>query len=333
MTEIPLLLSTLLAAPAERAALATLVSVEGSSYRRPGARLVLLEGGTRAGAISGGCLEDDILLHAQQVLASGKAKVVTYNTASDNDLVWGTGTGCNGVIRVLIEPVARTRPAWVAELSENQGRRLDTELAVVVDAPGAPLGTCLARELPTLPWGARVFRETVEAPPSLIIFGAGDDSQPLVRMAKELGWHITLVDSRAAYASRMRFPEVDELRVIRPEEVAERLEVDGKSYVVVMTHRFREDAQLLRFLLFRPLAYLGLLGARERTGRLKELLAGDPEPPLAEHWARICAPVGLDLGGTTPETIALAILAELQARRSGRIPAVPRERRAPLHVS
>jgi len=333
VTEIPLLLSTLLAAPAERAALATLVSVQGSSYRRPGARLVLLEGGARAGAISGGCLEDDILLHAQQVLASGNARVVTYDTASDNDLVWGTGTGCNGVIRVLIEPIPRVRPPWVLELSANQGRRLDTELAVVVDAPGAVLGTCLARNLPSLPWAAEVFRETIEAPPALVIFGAGDDTQPLVRMAKELGWHITLIDSRAAYASRMRFPEVDELQVLPPEEVAERVELDAKSYVVVMTHRFREDAQLLRFLLFRPLAYLGLLGARERTERLRELLSGDAEPPSPAHWARICAPVGLDLGGTTPETIALAILAELQARRSGRIPAVPRERQAPVHLS
>lgn len=333
MTEIPLILSTLASAPTEKAALATLVSVQGSSYRRPGARLVVLESGARAGAISGGCLEDDIVLHARQVLSSGLAGVVTYDTTRENDLIWGTGVGCHGIIRVLIESIAPARPAWVAELSGNLGRRADTELAVVVGgAAMARLGTGLARDLPPLPAGAEVFRDVVPAPPALTLFGAGDDAQPLVRMAKELGWHVTLIDSRPAYASRERFPLADKIWVASAEQIAPHLELDGKSFVVVMTHRFQEDLSLLRVLLRRPLAYLGLLGARRRTELLFGLLSEGESAATPEQLERVCAPIGLDLGATTPESIALSILAEIQCHRSARVPILLRDRRAPIRV-
>ena len=321
MTEIPQILSALASAPTEKAALATLVSVQGSSYRLPGARLVVLEGGGRAGAISGGCLEDDILLHARQVLASGRPEVVTYDTTRDNDLIWGTGVGCHGIIRVLIEPIGRARPAWVAELSDNLSRRADTDLAVVVgDAPGERLGTRLARELGPPPAGADVFRDVIPAPPALTIFGAGDDAQPIVRMAKELGWHVALIDSRSAYANRARFPLADKIWVASAEQIAPHLELDHKSYVVVMTHRFQEDFRLLQVLLPRPLAYLGLLGSRQRTERLFGLLSAGDAPPTLEQLERVCAPIGLDLGATTPETIALSILAEIQCHLTARTP-------------
>jgi xanthine/CO dehydrogenase XdhC/CoxF family maturation factor len=331
VTEIPLILSSLAAAPAERAALATLVSVRGSSYRRPGARLLLLEGGARAGAISGGCLEDDIVLHARRVLESGDPEVVTYDTTQDNDLVWGTGTGCHGIIRVLVEPIAPARPAWVAELSGNLGRRVDTELAVVVGgAPAARPGTALARDLPPLPGGAEVFRDVVPAPLELIVFGAGDDAQPLVRMAKELGWHVTLIDSRPAYASRERFPLADRIWVASAEQIASHLELDRRAFVVVMTHRFQEDVRLLQVLLPRPLAYLGILGARRRTERLFAILSDGDPAPTSEQRERVHAPIGLDLGATTPESIALSILAEIQGHLTAPAPVPPRERRAPI---
>lgn len=333
MTEIPLILTTLAAAPAERAALATLVSVQGSSYRRPGARLVLLEGGSRAGAISGGCLEDDVVLHSREVLSGGVPQVVTYDTTRDNDLIWGTGIGCHGVIRVLIEPIARVRPAWVAELSGNLGRRTDTDLAVVVDhAPPTRLGTTLARDLAPLPAGAEVFREVIPAPPALTIFGAGDDAQPLVRMAKELGWHVTLIDSRPTYASRERFPLADKIWVASAEQIASHLELDRKAFVVVMTHRFQEDARLLQVLLPRPLAYLGILGARRRTEELFKILSARGSAATPEQLERVCAPIGLDLGATTPESIALSILAEVQCHLTARTPVQLRERRAPIRL-
>jgi xanthine/CO dehydrogenase XdhC/CoxF family maturation factor len=285
------------------------------------------------GAISGGCLEDDIVLHARQVLSSGKPEVVTYDTTHDNDLIWGTGVGCRGIIRVLIEPIGRPRPAWITELSGNLGRRVDTDLAVVAGgAPSAQFGTFLARDLPQLPPAAEVFRDLVPAAPALTIFGAGDDAQPLVRMAKELGWHVTLIDSRPAYASRERFPLADKIWVASAEQLAPHLELDGKSYVVVMTHRFQEDGRLLRVLLPRPLAYLGLLGSRRRTESLFSQLSEGEFAATPEQLERVCAPIGLDLGATTPESIALSILAEIQCHLAARVPIPARERRAPLRV-
>ena len=153
MKELQQILSALKSAPAGNAVLATLVKVEGSSYRRPGARLLLLADGRRIGSISGGCLEDDVITHARDVLANGTAKTITYDTTTENDLVWGVGLGCHGVVYVLIEQLP-SLPRWADVLRENFRRRVATELAIVWRGPaGTPLGTCLASDLPPAPIG------------------------------------------------------------------------------------------------------------------------------------------------------------------------------------
>lgn len=330
MPEIPRILSLLDQAAGQPAALATLVQVEGSSYRRPGARLLLLADGRRVGSISGGCLEEDVLDHARRVIASGQAALVVYDTTTENDLVWGVGLGCQGVVRIFIEPLPAGRPAWLAVLRQNLRERRPTPLIVEYAGTVSP-GTRLAAETTPGEPGAGIFRETIAAPPALIICGAGDDAQPLARMALETGWHVTVADTRAAYATPERFAGVDQILAAPVGEIAAGLRPDARTFVVVMTHRYADDLAWLRTLLPRDFAYLGLLGPRQRTDRLlAELPAGGPAPTAAQ-LVKLHAPVGLDLGGGTPETVALSILAEIQTRLTGRTPGFLRDRAGPIH--
>ena len=329
MPEIARILAALAEAPSQPAALATLVRVEGSSYRRPGARLLLRADGSRLGSISGGCLEDDLVQRAQAVLASFRPASATYDTTTENDLVWGLGVGCRGVVQVFVEPLAVERPRWVGVLRENLRARRATSLSVVHGGPG-PLGTRLADGDSAAPEGI-VFHETIAAPPAVVIFGAGDDAQPVVRLAKEIGWHVTVADSRAAYATAERFPSADAVRAEPAAASTDAGRFDPNTFAVVMTHRYAEDRELLRRLLPRSLGYLGVLGPRVRTDRLLAELRADGLAPEGAGQAGLFAPVGLDLGGQTPETVALAIVAELQSRHAGRTPIHLRERVEPIH--
>jgi len=333
MQEIARILAALAAAPGQPAALATLVRVEGSSYRRPGARLLVWRDGARLGSISGGCLEDDVVLRAQRVLENGRPEVAVYDTTSENDLVWGVGLGCQGIVTVFIEALPAARPRWLGVLAENLHARRNTALAVVHGSDDSgPHGTCLASEASKTAKPANVFLEIISAPPPLIVFGAGDDAQPLVRLAKEVGWHVTVADSRAGYANATRFPQADAIVVAPADKLVKQLAIDQRTFAVVMTHRYADDVRLLRALLPRPLAYLGLLGPRKRTDRLLGQLRTDGFTPDEAMLARLHAPVGLDLGGSTPETVALSILAEMHSRLSGRTPINLRDRAQPIHA-
>jgi xanthine dehydrogenase accessory factor len=330
--EIDAIIAALSGAPGQPAALATLVAVEGSSYRRPGARLLVLADDRRVGSISGGCLEEDVLLRARRVLESGRSETAVYDTTDENDLVWGVGLGCRGVVQIFIEPISMDQPHWIAVLAANRAANLATKLAVIYGENfGGLLGTHLCEELPRKLSGPGTFVETIATLPRLVIFGAGDDAQPLVRLAKETGWRVAVIDSRGNYATAMRFPDADSITVASAEESVTRLKLDDQTHVVVMTHRFAEDVKLLGALLARPLAYLGVLGARKRTDRVLAELGERGFVFSPEILDRLCAPVGLDLGATTPETIALSIVAELQCSLAGRTPIHLRDRVAPIH--
>ncbi|HVW21995.1 MAG TPA: XdhC/CoxI family protein [Opitutaceae bacterium] len=314
--------------PAPRV-LATLVSVEGSSYRRAGARALFEADGSRLGSISGGCLEEDIRERARSVAASGRPEVALYDTTSENDLVWGTGAGCHGVVRVLLERLP-ARPGWAARLAENLLAGRPTDLAVVwqSEETGA-LGTFLAGELPAA-GAAGIFRQTVPPAPALAIFGAGDDAQPLARGAAELGWRVTVADPRPAFATADRFPAA--ARIVAPaDELAARVAPAPGALAVVMTHHYVHDLPVLRGLLPRPLAYLGLLGPRQRAERILSDLAAAGLAVTPAMRARLHAPVGLDLGSDGPEEVALSILAEMRAALSGRDGRPLRERLRPIH--
>lgn len=333
MKELRTIVDALLAPGAGETVLATLVTVQGSSYRRPGARLLVDRDGRRTGSISGGCLEEDVLARAKRVLATGQAETVTYDTTSENDLVWGVGLGCHGVVSILLEKLA-PRPRWVVTLAENLAARRPTSLAVVHRASNqADLGTRIADEI-----GAQracdnpeFFVESVRPPNALFIFGAGDDAQPLARLARELGWRVTLADPRATFATAERFPEADEWVVAGADELVQRAAPGPDAVAVIMTHHYVHDVPLLRDLLSRPLAYLGLLGPKKRAEKILADLARAGLNAALNPPDIFRAPVGLDVGAESPEQVALAIIAEIQAVLTGRDGRPLRDRSGPIH--
>ncbi len=314
-----------------REVLATLVAVEGSSYRKVGARMLLARDGTRLGSISGGCLEEDVCERARAVARSGRAELAVYDTTSENDLVWGVGTGCHGIVRLLLELLPTGRP-WILRLDENLRRDRPTELEVVWEAAHPDqLGTRLASESPGPAPGVRIFRQTLPPPPALAVVGAGADAQPLVRAGKDLGWKVGVGDPRPAFATAARFPEADTLAAAEASLLVDRLAPGPGALAVVMTHHYVHDLPLLRQLLPRPLAYLGLLGPRQRAERILGDLAAGGFTVTPDMRGRLRAPVGLDLGADTSEEIALSILAEMRAALAGRDARPLRERSGPIH--
>lgn len=332
MKELQAILQHLTTPDAKPGVLATLVTVEGSSYRRPGARLLVTAEGQRIGSISGGCLEEDVLARARAVAVSGKPELVVYDTSSENDLVWGVGLGCHGVVQVLLEKLS-VRPDWVKTLSANLAARRATDVEVVWRDAGAksPLGTRLAPSSAPTASPSGVFRQTLEPPVSLVVFGAGDDAQPLVGFAKQLGWHVTVADPRPAFATAARFPQADALVVGPAAELVARIDPGPAALTVVMTHHYVHDVPLLRALLARPLAYLGLLGPKKRADKIAGDLAAEGFPLTPEMRARLHAPVGLDLGAETSGEVALAIMAEMQAALGRRDARPLRERKGSIH--
>jgi xanthine/CO dehydrogenase XdhC/CoxF family maturation factor len=309
--------------------LATLVHAEGSSYRRVGARLLLAPDGRSAGSISGGCLEDDVRERARRVRETGCPETVVYDTTGENDLVWGVGLGCHGVVRVLLERLSAI-PPWASTLETNLAALRPTALAVVWGGcDAARWGTRAENAL--LPAGALIFRQTIGAPVRLVICGAGDDALPLTRFGRELGWHVTVCDPRAAYATRERFPAADAVFAGGPGEIARLALAGHPTAVVVMTHHYHFDLPLLRELLPRPLAYLGLLGPRKRAERILDDLEKAGLALTPDQRARLHAPVGLDLGSDNPEEVALSIAAEIRAVLEGRDGRPLRERELPIH--
>ena len=329
MKELQAIVRALVAPNAEPAVLATLVRAEGSSYRRPGARLLVQQNGTRIGSISGGCLEEDVIAHARHVAATGSAKTVVYDTTSENDVVWGVGLGCHGVVRVLIERVEAS-PAWACRVKENFAARQPTRLAVVYGGESpAHWGTRLAE----FHAGANdtTFCETVPPLTRLCIFGAGDDAQPLAALAHRLGWTTIVADPRPAYATPERFPTAETLIVGPAEDLVQRAAPGGDSLAVIMTHHYVHDVPVLRALLPLSLPYVGLLGPKKRAEKILADLGQHGFASSAEQQSRVHAPIGLDLGADDPEQIAIAIVAEIQSVLNGRDARPLRERIRPIH--
>lgn len=339
MHELQLIAEALTRPESTPAVLATLVSVAGSSYRRPGARLLVRADGSRLGSVSGGCLEEDVLARAERVRASGMAEAAVYDTTAENDLVWGVGLGCHGVVRVLIEPVP-TPPAWAAAVASAAERRTRVQL-IVTHEHGSPSGwgtRLVSSDAPFEPTG--VFTQEFTPPPCLAIFGAGDDAMPLAKLAHGLGWRVVVADPRAALNTAERFPwaacretgSADTLvaRVFgapaQPSSAA-----DG-GIAVVMTHHYVHDVPILRDLLPRRLAYVGLLGPRKRAERILADLTAEGCSISAEERARLHAPVGLDLGAEAPAEVAHAIVAEILAVLHGRDARPLRWRERPIHA-
>lgn len=330
MKEIAAIVADLLREENLPAVLATLVSAEGSSYRRPGARLLVRRDGTRTGSISGGCLEEDVLARSARVRETGQPECVVYDTTSENDQIWGVGLGCHGVVHVLLERID-SPPPWARAVAQNLARRRPTDLSVLFsDEIVAELGTRMAAPGDCADAG-KLFADRIEPPLALVILGAGDDARPLARLAKELGWTVTVADPRPAYANPGRFPEADRVLAAPVERLLATLHTDSRTAVAVMTHHYVHDLPLLKNLLKRNLGYLGLLGPRKRAERILGDIRLSGTEITAEERARLRAPIGLDLGSDSPEQVALAIVAEIQAEFAGRDGRPLRLRERPIH--
>lgn len=310
-------------------ALGILVHTVGSTYRKPGAMLLMAGGGEYAGLISGGCLEGDLAERARAVIATGRAALVTYDLRNSDDLVWGLGLGCEGAMHILLLRVG-PREEWqpLAHLAAALAAHRPTAIGVVTESrdEGMPVGALILepRALATL--GAAPRADSVGwlegpgdrwkllhlplwLPPRLLLLGAGPDASPVVELAARMHWRVTVVDHRPAYAEPSHFPLAERVLLADPDEIAQAVDLGQFTAAVVMSHHLPSDLEYLRVLSASSLAYVGLLGPPARREKLLSELG-----PEARHLrSRLHAPVGLNLGGRTPEAIALAIVAEIHA--------------------
>jgi len=352
------------AAAGERMALATIVFVRGSTYRREGARLLLTAGQQMVGNISGGCLESDIMVVADEVMASGKARLATYDLTADDDAVWGLGLGCNGAVDVFVEPLDPSSRQWTL-LREVSAAEESAALAKVLDGPRAGRWMLVRSHGPrveslgdgafderaarasaaamtegasrtiTLPGDGgdvRVFVEVLRPPVRLIICGAGHDAVPVVQFAAQLGWRTVVVDQRQRFLNHDRFPGAQRFIHSEPSEAAGVVPLDDRTYVVIMTHNYLHDRDLLRGFLATPVRYVGMLGPRIRTEKILDELTTAGVAIRPEDRARIYGPIGLDIGGEGAEAIALALLGEIHAVEAGRAGGLLRDRKGPIHA-
>lgn len=314
----------------ERAALVTLIDVQGSFYRKPGAAMLLFHHHQRIGLISGGCLEMDIESRVQDWFELSTSdfenlngQILTYDLRSENDSGWGRGPGCNGVITILVEPVTETFRHQLKRLKHqlDQGhsgvslRQLEKNQCVkraFLFENGLEMGDVWAfrhvfsridyETVMHAPLPENMIRLPHAVSPRLVIIGAADDAKPLSALAARTGWRVTVADFRAALCHKGRFPEADFCIVAEPGAIAERLQLREQDAVVVMTHDFQADQKILHGLIGKHRGYIGLLGPRERTNRL---LKGQPWPQ------NLHAPVGLAIGAEGPEEIAISVMAEI----------------------
>lgn len=352
-----------------KAALATVVKIQGSSYRRPGARMLMTDDGRWVGAISGGCLEGDALRRSREVILEGKPRVVTYDTTDDESATsLGVGLGCNGIIDVIIEPIHENGANPVnllksfltnrdgaaqatvytieGELQSSVGERMmykanqqiqntiqDPELAGLIEKDLAEIqsnGQSVSKVYHTEKGKAEVFLEAMNPAIHLIVFGGGYDAVPVTKLAREIGWQVTVTDDCIAHLSPKRFPDAHAIVPIDRHEVAQKLEIDAYTAALLISHNYKYDLAVLESLLDTDISYIGLLGPRKRAVKMFDELREKGKLKESDYQ-RIYGPVGLNIGAETPDEIALSILAEIQARYSGRPANFLKDLEGPIH--
>jgi len=293
----------------EEIAIATVVETWGSSPRPLGSKMLVTRSGKMAGSVSNGCIEGAVFEEAQKVLKSGTPKVAAFGVA--DDVAFEVGLACGGHIEVFIQPLSRVHRRLVDMLDRDQPATLRTNLesgdAELIE--GTPSGSELARR------DGDVFIEPFRRPAHLVIIGAIHIAIPLHRLAKLMGYRVTVVDARAKFATRERFPDADELIVAWPDEAMSKLVVDNSTYVVILTHDPKFDLPALRSVLKKDAGYIGAIGSRKTNQNRFDSLRN--EGFSEEQLARVHGPIGLDLGGRGAEETALGILAEITAVRFG----------------
>jgi xanthine dehydrogenase accessory factor len=324
----------------QRVALATVVRVSGSAYRREGARIVVREDGSYECLVSGGCLEPTVADASARVIETGHSFVQHYNLEEDS--IWSLGVGCSGAVDILVERVDDTgiTRAWLDILERAAPavlmKRLSAPDRALIVSEHQVIGTLgdIALDRP-LTERARarldaafpqsgverveaeeVFVEVSAPPPELMVFGAGADAEPLARLGWDLGFTVAVVDVREAFLTTERFPHAT-LLSSHFRRFNETVTLSGRSFVVIMNHHLERDRESLRFALASAAPYVGVLGPRSRFERLLGGLRADGVVPEASALARVRSPIGLALGAETPEEIAVSILGEMLALQRG----------------
>ena len=336
-----------------RTVLAAVIRVEGSSYRRPGAKMLICENGDVAGAVSGGCLERDLIARARRLMGTQKIERVVYDTHfdrsdededgvgtgadGDTDVVAQASLGCEGVIEILLDP----QPvAWLAAISQavesSQNltfmRPFDTDLAaaarlhsgkeVAGDPSKGKMSFCTDS----------AFYDELVTPTRLVVFGAGLDAVEVTRMAQIIGWHTTVVDVRSGFPQpRNQFVHVDQFLISEPSRAAELLNESQDPVIFLMTHNFEHDKKIVAALHGKKISFLGMLGPHKRGERLVDELNRELHLDRSEMRQQVRCPLGVDLGGEGAAAIALSALAEAHAIRNGRSAGFLRDRLGPIH--
>ncbi len=318
-----------------RVALATVVRVRGSAYRREGAKMLIREDGDYVCMLSGGCLEAEVVEVARELIAANTSKVVSYDLSED--AMWGLGIGCGGSVDILIEPLEGNAllESWLGFLERGElavaAIGLDGFQRVIVHTDGLLEGIAdpvimqsihssgLAmmnslypraetKTIETLRHTSEWFFDTCSPAPELLIFGAGHDAIPLAAQAVALGWTVRIVDARTAFLNATRFPNC-QLIDARAEELSEKLEVNSRTFAIIMNHHLERDTACLAWIYKQDIAYLGVLGPKMRFEKMRSSAMG--------NLAQVRNPIGLDIGAESPGEVALAIMAELIAVRRG----------------
>ena len=343
-----------------KAALATVVKVEGSSYRRPGARMLVTDDGMLTGAISGGCLEGDALRKALSAIHQGENKLVTYDTTDEDDAKFGVQLGCNGIVYILFEPIfeadefnpiemlkaanAKRENCVIATLFSLENKRqpgtvmlfreqewlekITDEISGSVKNDAFDVLKLKLSRFENYTIGEddfEAFLEFIPPPVQLIIAGAGNDAQPLAEMAHILGWEVIVADGRQTHCSFQRFPNARQVLIAKPEQLLPKIEIDGQTAFVLMTHNYNYDVALLNLLLDTHAAYIGSLGPKKKLIRMLE------ELNKTDQKYRIHGPIGLDIGAETAEEIAVSIIAEIKTVFSGASAVMLKEKKNPIH--
>ncbi|WP_246054352.1 MULTISPECIES: XdhC family protein [Antarcticibacterium] len=350
--------------------LATVVHVEGSSYRRAGARMLIDEFGNITGAISGGCLEGDALRKALLAMHRQKNNLVTYDTSDEDDAVIGAQLGCNGIIQVLFEPLDYQKKHNPCELLKALIKQKDPAAIAVqfnLDRSKEQPGTLfmiyknlkLEGEMPNKDIAdiilkeaqisledktnrfievslegvnQHVFIQNFEPPVNLVIIGAGNDAQILSRQAQLLGWDLTIIDGRPTHANNERFTGTCQVIISKPEETLKNIEPNKRSCFVLMSHNYNYDLAVLKLLLaYDDIPYIGILGPKKKYQRMLDELKVEGFELKPENLDRIYAPIGLEIGAETPAEIGLSILAEIQAVLTGNTAGHLRKKSGPIH--
>jgi xanthine dehydrogenase accessory factor len=354
----------------KKSAMAAVVHVDGSSYRRPGARMMVTDEGELTGAISGGCLEGDALRKAMLVLSQQQSKLITYDTSHEEDATIGIQLGCEGVIQVLFEPIdpinknnpiqllrkvvaLRQQSVLVTLFSLSSKKNQQPGTCLLMEANGNISGKIpyaelqdavmedveLAMQQQTSSFknyqykniSVTAFIEFLQPPVSLVVVGAGNDALPMMQIADTLGWEVRVVDGRGTHAKPERFTSACQVLVSKPEKVLEQIAIDNQTVFVMMTHNYNYDLAMLKVLLQRKVIYIGMLGPKKKLERMLDELRDDGIALTDEQLNAIYGPVGLEIGAETAEEIALSIIAEIKAVLSNKAGGPLRNKQDVIH--